>query len=147
MAAHLANGWRKSPTQVGDQIKTFSMEAIEALAKLKKAVFKAEGERPIAIYLGLAHKSDEHLSETFTNVAHHHMAEPDVYATCMLMAQWSKDHVKKLKPWVARYREEPNKESDQFRDALFQGPRSGRHRVAARFDRPLAGCIGSPLQL
>jgi ferredoxin-nitrate reductase len=53
------------------------------------------------------------------------MAEPDIYATCMLMAQWSKDHVEKLKPFAARYQEERNKEPDRLRDALFQGPRSG----------------------
>ena len=110
--------------QVGEQIKNVAKEAIEAPAKLKKAVVKAEGERPIAIYLGLAHKSDEHLAEAFTNVARHHM-EPDIYATCMLMAQWSNGHVDKLKPLVARYREERNKEPDRLRDALFQGPRSG----------------------
>jgi ferredoxin-nitrate reductase len=111
--------------QVGEQIKDVTKSAIETPAKIKKALIKTEGERPIAIYVGIAHKSDEHLAEAFTNVAHHHMAEPDIYATCMLMAQWSKDHVEKLKPFAARYQEERNKEPDRLRDALFQGPRSG----------------------
>lgn len=124
-AGSLAERMAETTAQVGEQIKNLSMEAIEAPAKLKKAVFKAEGERAIAIYLGLAHKSDEHLAEAFTNVAHHHGAEPDIYAICMLMAQWSNGHVNKLKPFIARYREEPNKEPDRLRDALFQGPRSG----------------------
>lgn len=123
-ADSLGERMAETAAQVGEQIKNVAKEAIEAPAKLKKAVVKAEGERPIAIYLGLAHKSDEHLAEAFTNVARHHM-EPDIYATCMLMAQWSNGHVDKLKPLVARYREERNKEPDRLRDALFQGPRSG----------------------
>ena len=115
----------ETAAQVGEQIKHVAKEAIEAPAKVKKAVIKAEGERPIAIYIGMAHKGDEHLAEAFTNVAQHHVAEPDIYATCMLMAQWSTAHVEQLKPLVARYQEKRNQEPDRLRDALFQGPRSG----------------------
>ena len=115
----------ETAAQVGQEIKNVAKEAIEVPAKVKKALMKAEGERPIAIYIGLAHKSDTHLTEAFTNVAQHHMAEPDIYATCMLMAQWSRSHVEKLAPFAARYQEERNKEPDRLRDALFQGPRSG----------------------
>jgi anaerobic selenocysteine-containing dehydrogenase len=115
----------ETAAQVGEQIKHVAKEAIEAPAKVKKAVIKAEGERPIAIYIGMAHKGDEHLAEAFTNVAQHHVAEPDIYATCMLMAQWSTAHVEQLEPLVARYQEKRNKEPDRLRDALFQGPRSG----------------------
>ena len=115
----------ETAAQVGQEIKNVAKEAIEVPAKVKKALMKAEGERPIAIYIGLAHKSDTHLAEAFTNVAQHHMAEPDIYATCMLMAQWSRSHVEKLAPFAARYQEERSKEPDRLRDALFQGPRSG----------------------
>ena len=115
----------ETAAQVGQEIKNVAKEAIEVPAKVKKALMKAEGERPIAIYIGLAHKSDTHLTEAFTNVAQHHMAEPDIYATCMLMAQWSRSHVEKLALFAARYQEERNKEPDRLRDALFQGPRSG----------------------
>jgi ferredoxin-nitrate reductase len=124
-ADSLGERMAETAAQVGEQIKNVAKEVIEAPAKVKKAVMKAEGERPIAIYIGMAHKADEHLADAFANVAHHHMTEPDIYATCMVMAQWSKDHVEKLTPLAARYQEERNTEPDRLRDALFQGPRSG----------------------
>jgi hypothetical protein len=55
----------------------------------------------------------------------HHVAEPDIYATCTLMATWSMRHLEKIKPFIERYHEERIREPDRLRKALFEGPRSG----------------------
>jgi len=115
----------ESAAHAREQIMHVAKEAIDIPAKVTKALFHAEGEWPMAIYVGMAHKSEEHLAKAFTDVAQHHRSEPDIYTTCMLMAQWSSDHVEKLKLVAARYHEKRNKEPDRLRDALFQGPRSG----------------------
>lgn len=115
----------ETAAQFGERIKTMTKQAVEAPAKAKQALFKAEGKSPVALYLGLAHGSDVRLADAFTNVANHHMAEPDIYATCMLMAQWSRGHVETLKPLIERYHEEPATEPDRLQKVLFQGPRSG----------------------
>ena len=109
----------------GEQLKTIGKELLETPTTMKKAIMGAKGERPIAVYLGLAHASEEHLAEALSNVARHHLAEPDIYATCMLLARWSQRHVEKLRPIIQRYREEHAKEPDRLCSALFQGPRTG----------------------
>jgi anaerobic selenocysteine-containing dehydrogenase len=108
-----------------DRVRALSKETAQLPAKVRKAAFSARGERPVAVYLGLLHRSEEHLAEAFRNVAAHHTAEPDIYATCTLMATWSIRHVEKIKPFIERYHEEQSHEPDRLRKALFEGPRSG----------------------
>jgi anaerobic selenocysteine-containing dehydrogenase len=110
---------------VGAQLKHVAAGIKEAPAKLKKAMEAAENRLPLSLYVGLLHRSEEHLSDAFKNVADHHRQSPDIYETCMLMAGWSAEHVQKLHPLIARYREESKKEPDRLRRALFEGPRSG----------------------
>jgi ferredoxin-nitrate reductase len=115
----------EAAASAGEELKTMGLELLETPGTIKKAIMGARGERPIAIYLGLAHASEDHLAEALLNVAHHHLAEPDIYATCTLLARWSRGHVEMLRPIISRYREEQSKEPNRLRGALFEGPRSG----------------------
>jgi anaerobic selenocysteine-containing dehydrogenase len=111
--------------QMREQLKQAAAGVVEVPATLKKTVMAAEGRLPLSLYVGLLHRSEEHLAEAFTDVAIHHQRQPDVYGICMLMSQWCRRHLDALRPIIARYREETKKEPDRLRSALFEGPRSG----------------------
>ncbi|HJU06702.1 MAG TPA: nitrate reductase [Nitrospiraceae bacterium] len=121
----IAESVAKATEGLGGQLKAVATELVEAPAKVKNAFISAQGERPIAIYLWLAHRSEHHLADAFTNVAHHHMPEPDIYATCTLMASWSKGHAEKLRPFIERYGEEKSKKAERLHEALFDETRTG----------------------
>lgn len=121
MAEHLA----EAAIGFGDQFKITALKMMETPGKLKKAIMTTKGERPLALYLGLLHHSEEEFAKACMKVAHHHRGEPDIYATCTLMARWSRRHVERLQPMIARYREEVSREPARLANALFEGPRSG----------------------
>ncbi|MGE5520542.1 MAG: molybdopterin oxidoreductase [Candidatus Dadabacteria bacterium] len=79
----------------------------------------------IGNYLGLVHSSEKDLAKAFKLVATHHMAEPDIFQTCMKMSQWSENHVVNLQQFVERYSEEKNSEPDKLTRTLFDKPRKG----------------------
>jgi len=79
----------------------------------------------IGNYLGLVHNSEKDMAKAFTLVAAHHAVEPDIRQTCELMASWSANHVENLKPLIAKYSEEKNKEPNKLTRTLFDKPRSG----------------------
>lgn len=60
----------------------------------------------LATYVGLLHKSEQTLAESLRTVGEGHAAEPDVYVTCRLLAQWSEEHVRMLAPIAQRYGDE-----------------------------------------
>lgn len=79
----------------------------------------------IGNYLELVHKSEEDLARAYRLVAQEHGDEPDVASLCKLQAAWSDQMVAELKPFVAKYSEERNKEPDRLLRTLFQKPRKG----------------------
>lgn len=76
-------------------------------------------------YLGILHRSEQDLADAFKTIADHHGDEPDVYNMCKLLASWSEEHVKEIKPFVDRYSEEKSDEPDRLKQSLFEQPRSG----------------------
>jgi hypothetical protein len=76
-------------------------------------------------YLGILHRSEQDLADAFKTIADHHSDEPDVYNMCKLLASWSEEHVKDIKPLVDRYSEEKSDEPDRLKQSLFEQPRSG----------------------
>lgn len=76
-------------------------------------------------YIEMVHKGEEDLEKAFHLVAKEHGAEPDIAATCGLLAAWSKDLVKDLQPFIKRYKEEKDKEPDRLFNTLFDKPRKG----------------------
>lgn len=60
----------------------------------------------LATYLGLLHRSEQTLAESFVTVGEGHQAEPDVYHLCLSMAKLSVSHLRQLTPVLTRYGEE-----------------------------------------
>jgi hypothetical protein len=79
----------------------------------------------IGNYIELVHKSEQDLAEAYHMVAKEHGDEPDVEGQCKLQASWSEKIVQELKPFVAHYSEEKNKEPDRLMKTLFDKPRTG----------------------
>lgn len=59
----------------------------------------------LPIYLGLLHKSEQTLAESFRQVAEGHGAEPDVHFLCLSLADQCGAHENVLAPIVKRYGE------------------------------------------
>jgi hypothetical protein len=76
-------------------------------------------------YIGIAHLGEKALARALKMVADKHGSEPDIYHTCHLLASWSKSHQKGLKPFIAKYSEEKDKEAERLSQSLFTKPRSG----------------------
>jgi hypothetical protein len=93
--------------------------------QIAKAVSTADDERPVNVFLGMAFQGERHLAEAFKQVAQQHMAEPDIHATCRLMASWSREQAEGLKPFIAAYHKDRSKDPDGSVKNLFDGPRSG----------------------
>ncbi len=107
------------------RIKTAATEMAEMPGKIAKAVATAGDERPVSVFLGMALQSEQHLADAFREVARQHMAEPDIHATCTLMARWSADRAEHVSPFVAAYHKNGSAEPDGSAKKLFEGPRSG----------------------
>jgi hypothetical protein len=57
-------------------------------------------------YVGLLHRSEQTLAESFRVVGDGHASEADVFHTCHLLARMSDEHVRLLAPVAQRYGEE-----------------------------------------
>lgn len=60
----------------------------------------------LSSYLGLLHKSEQTLAESYRQVAGGHGAEPDVHFLCLSLAKQCDAHEKALTPVVERYGED-----------------------------------------
>ena len=54
-------------------------------------------------YLGLLHRAECALAETFTEVGDAHAEEPDVQQICRKLAGWCTRHAERLAPFAERY--------------------------------------------
>ena len=106
-------------------LKAAATELMDVPGKIAKAVSTADDERPVNVFLGMAFQGERHLAEAFKQVAQQHMAEPDIHATCRLMASWSREQAEGLKPFIAAYHKDRSKDPDGSVKNLFDGPRSG----------------------
>jgi hypothetical protein len=79
----------------------------------------------IGNYIDMVHKGQQDLVKAFTKVSEHHGDEPDIKATCILLAGWSRMLTEKIKPFAEKYGEEKNNEPDRLMRDLFEGPRKG----------------------
>ena len=76
-------------------------------------------------YLGLAHRSEGELARAYREVAERHGEEPDVVATCRLLADQCDSHVRALESFVQQYGEEEEGEPQELHSDLFDTPREG----------------------
>ena len=113
-----------SQTVIG-QAKTAVTEVMDLPGKISKTLATAGDVRPVSVFLGMTLLSEQQLGEAFRQVAGKHMAEPDIHATCMLMASWCAEEAEQLKPFIAAYHKDRSAEPDGAAKKLFNGPRSG----------------------
>jgi hypothetical protein len=93
--------------------------------KIAESFATAGTHRPVSVFLDMTLQSEQQLAEAFKQVAHQHMAEPDIHATCMLMASWSVQEAENLKPFIAAYHKDGSEHPDGSAKKLFEGPRGG----------------------
>ena len=60
----------------------------------------------LVTYIGLAHRSEQTLADSFRVVGQGHAQHPDVLFTCQALAKMSGDHVRRLTPIIDRYGEQ-----------------------------------------
>lgn len=58
------------------------------------------------IYLGLLHKGEQTLAESFRQVSEGHGAEPDVHFLCLTLAKQCDEHEELLRPLTERFGED-----------------------------------------
>lgn len=81
----------------------------------------------LTIYLGMLHKAEQTLSDSFRQVAEGHGAEPDVHFLCHTLAHQCDEHRRLLIPLVQRYGEdssdnEPERLHAEGLSTTRQGP-------------------------
>lgn len=64
----------------------------------------------VATYVRLAHQGEQTLADSFRTVGHGHADQSDVYFTCETLASMSDNHVARMVPIAARYREDTARE-------------------------------------
>jgi hypothetical protein len=60
----------------------------------------------LVTYIGLAHRAEQTLADSFRVVGQGHAQHPDVLFTCQALAGMSDDHVRRLTPIIDRYGEQ-----------------------------------------
>lgn len=78
-------------------------------------------------YLKLVLNSEQQLSEAFKKVAGHHIDEPDIHFTCLMLGEWSARHAEELSPFNKKYEGKAGntKEAERLSQTLFKEPRKG----------------------
>jgi hypothetical protein len=80
----------------------------------------------LKIYLGLLHKAEETLAESYRQVAAGHGAEPDVHFLCLTLARQCDEHQRLLQPVVERYGEDtPGNEPERLHAQGLAETRNG----------------------
>jgi hypothetical protein len=79
----------------------------------------------IKTYIALLYRSERDLAKAFRYVAETHKAEPDIFATCNMLATWSEQLSERLQMAVEKYGEAQNGEADRLLHAFFDQKRSG----------------------
>ncbi len=79
----------------------------------------------LATYLGMLHRGEQTLAESYRQVAEGHPDEPDVVHICALLADECDEHVRRLGPIVERYGEEPSGEPERLHAVGLSETRTG----------------------
>lgn len=80
----------------------------------------------LPVYLGLLHKAEGTLAESFRQVSEGHGHEPDVHFLCQALAAQCDEHQQALAPVIARYGEaDDDDEPERLHADGLQNTRSG----------------------
>lgn len=76
-------------------------------------------------YIGLISRAEEELARAFREVASAHGDEPDIFTLYHTFAGQCDAHVRKLQPFIDRYKETDQAEPARLHSELFGGTREG----------------------
>jgi hypothetical protein len=79
----------------------------------------------LPVYVGLLHRAEASLADSFRQVAQAHGAEPDVFQLCNTLAEQCDQHVRALAPIADRYGEQPDDEPERLHADALDSARSG----------------------
>jgi hypothetical protein len=79
----------------------------------------------IGRYIDLVYRTEQDLAKAFRKVAKAHGDEPDVFQTCQMLAKWSDALAKEIESFVAKYKDEKDKEPDYLTKLLLKDTRKG----------------------
>lgn len=80
----------------------------------------------LPVYLGLLHRAEQSLAESFRQVAEGHAAEPDVFHLCHTLAAQCEQHAEALRPVIDRYGEaDTEDEPERLHAEALPSTRSG----------------------
>ncbi|MCA4133345.1 hypothetical protein [Arthrobacter sp. M4] len=79
----------------------------------------------LSVYLGLLHKAEQTLADSFRQVAKGHGEEPDVHFLCQTLAKQCDEHQRALQPLVDRYGETPEAEPERLHAEGLSETRQG----------------------
>lgn len=116
-------GIRRIGANVGESV-------IEMKDDLVGSKVETDSKKHVAEYLGLLKEAEHEIAEAFASVAHHHVAEPDIFETCQKFAQVSRVHEQAIERFTSIYGETSDHEASRVKDSIFQGPRSGGFGLA-----------------
>ncbi len=119
------NGGPTMKEKAGEKAKEIAKEIKQVKDKVVGTLTADDSGMHVAHYLGLLRLSEQQIAEAFTTVAAHHTVEPDIYEICLKLASWSRTHTAALDRLISIYGEKEDREAEQVRSSLFQGPRAG----------------------
>jgi hypothetical protein len=79
----------------------------------------------VGLYLKMVKDSETDLAKAFATVSAHHRQEPDMEASCHLLASWSRQKAESADTFIKRYGSKADAGVDRLYSDLFQGPRRG----------------------
>lgn len=79
----------------------------------------------IGEYIDLVYRTEVDLAKAFRKVSKTHIAEPDVYQSCQLLAAWSDQLIEEMAPFSKKYKEEKDEEPDRLTQTLLKNTRKG----------------------
>jgi hypothetical protein len=76
-------------------------------------------------YVSLLHRAENDLASAMRIVSAAHQDEPDIYYTCVRLADECEAHETRLQPFQQRYAKQTSAEPDGLYSDRFGGPRAG----------------------
>ncbi|EYD77711.1 Assimilatory nitrate reductase large subunit [Rubellimicrobium mesophilum DSM 19309] len=106
-----------APGRLAATVETVSQAVANAAGAVASTVSPPRAH--LADYIGLLLESEELLARVFEQTAETHVNTPDMPSECALMAAWSHEGMKSLQPFVAKYGERQEGETERLEKALM----------------------------
>ena len=109
---------------VTDGVKSVGSVLRDVSGHIRRTM-SSPNQRPIGLYLERIEEGERCLTKAFHEVAHQYIEEPDIHATSLLMASWSREQADGLKQFIVTYDTNQRADLQSSMKSLFEGSRSG----------------------